>query len=152
MTDLIFKSVLVCNDIRREGTGKYIAIGIYGPDIVIPSGEAQVSISCLLQVEARKPGTFQIDFRFGESRERNPAIANGVFQTAFAANNLLIAIDMGQPTVRAGAELNFAARVTGKRWQRLSSLIVRGPKEQAEIEEQIQAFERERGSALSRLH
>ena len=150
MTDLVFKSVLVCNDIRREATGKYIAIGIYGPDIAIPDEQATISVSCLLQVEARKAGRYRLEFRCRESRHRNAIAAKGEFSTALKARNIQIPLNLGNVEIHAGTEIEFAAREQGKRWKHLSSLAVRGPREQAEIEAKVQAFERERAATPSR--
>ena len=140
MTDLIFKSALICNDIRVEKTGKYIAIGIYGPDIVISHEQATVSIACLMQVEAKRPGTFDLEFRLSEGEHRGLVTAGGIFHTSFASKNLMIDFNIGSIAIRAGTEIGFSARETGRRWKHLSSLAVRGPKEQAELAAKIQAF------------
>ena len=140
MTDLVFKSVLICNDIRRETTGKYIAIGIYGPDIVIPHEVASVQLACLLQIEAKVPGSFRLELRGRDSRQRDLVTARGEFRTSFAAKNLLLDLNVGPATVRAGTEIEFSAREKGGRWKRLSSLAVRGPNEQAALQEEIRAF------------
>jgi len=143
MTDLAFKSVLICNDIRREATGKFIAIGIYGPDIVIPNEEAAVSIACLLQAEIKKPGKFRLEFRIRENQSRDLVKANGEIQILFPSTNSLIDLNVGQQKIRAGTELDFSARQEGQRWRHLSTLAIRGPRQQAELNETIKRLNKE---------
>ena len=140
MTDIVIKSILACNDIRREDSGKYIAIGIYGPDIVIPGEQTRVSLACLVQLTANKSGEYNIEFRCRENRNRELVASRGTFRTEFAAGNFVLDLNLGQINIRAGTEIDFCARATGGRWKSLLSLAVRGPAQQAELEAEIRAF------------
>ncbi len=49
MAKLTVKQFIVCDDVRREATGKEILIGVYGSGISVPSFPVQIALSFWMQ-------------------------------------------------------------------------------------------------------
>lgn len=55
MPDLKISYAIVCDDIRREDTGKLILIGVYSNDIRCIEFPVQISLSFAIGIHAQKP-------------------------------------------------------------------------------------------------
>ena len=55
--------VLVCDDVRRENTGKLILIGVYGRSIVFNDLPAQIELTFWLEVDQPETGTIPFQFQ-----------------------------------------------------------------------------------------
>jgi hypothetical protein len=63
MPDYIVASVIICDDVRKEVTGKDILIGVYGSHILVPSLPVQLPVAIWLEVIPNATGHFQLDAR-----------------------------------------------------------------------------------------
>ena len=67
------ETVLVCDDVRRELSGKDILIGVYSGGIGIPTLPAQMNVAFWITLRAPAPGTFTLSLRVNLP-QKNPAI------------------------------------------------------------------------------
>ena len=61
--DLDFEIALLCDDVRREQSGKDILIGVYAGDVLVPQLPIQIPIACWLLVKPKKTGDLEFDLR-----------------------------------------------------------------------------------------
>jgi hypothetical protein len=53
------KYILVCDDFRREDNGKFIIIGLYTPDMLVPQIPfAMPTLTFFMNLESERPGNF----------------------------------------------------------------------------------------------
>jgi len=57
-------NAVICEDVRREYTGKHIIIGAYGGPIQVQSFPAQLSLSAWLQMQATGEGAINFKMRW----------------------------------------------------------------------------------------
>jgi hypothetical protein len=65
MRALEFRSVVVCDDIRKEVTGKEILIGVYSGEIVLPSFPNWFPASLWIEVDTPEVGKYDVSLRIG---------------------------------------------------------------------------------------
>lgn len=62
------KYTLLCDDIRREDNGKFIILGLYTPDVVVPSVPFGLPALCFFTVlETDTPGPWEFNFTLKQS-------------------------------------------------------------------------------------
>ena len=67
------ETVLVCDDVRRELSGKDILIGVYSGGIGIPTLPAPINVAFWITLRAHEPGTFALSLRVNLPH-KSPAI------------------------------------------------------------------------------
>src|SRR3972149_4961344 len=76
---------LICDDIRREDSGKLILVGVYTPDIVTTQIPFVLpSFSVLQRLQSDRPGEWHFRFKLAPL-ETGKAIIEGMGQAKFAA-------------------------------------------------------------------
>lgn len=63
MSGLEFRSVIVCDDIRKEVTGKEILIGVYSGEIVLPSFPNWFPANLWIEVDTPEVGKHEVVLR-----------------------------------------------------------------------------------------
>ena len=63
MADVQINTVLVCDDVRREVTGKDILIGVYAGDLNVASLPANILLSIWVEMTAKKKEPQEISLR-----------------------------------------------------------------------------------------
>jgi hypothetical protein len=81
-SQLEIKSVVVCDDVRREENGKDILIGVYSSGILVPQLPATLSLSFWIQFRARDAGEIAADFRLMGGEDVKFAEVHGRLQMA----------------------------------------------------------------------
>lgn len=119
---LTVKTVLVCDDIRKEISGKDILIGVYS-GIVVPQMPADLFLSFWIQSEANGPGQIPLEIQL-----LGP---HGVkfFQVsaqATVAKKGLSALGIGQVLVnlQLPGELTLQLRQRGGEWETINKTSV----------------------------
>lgn len=54
-------SAVMCDDVRQEGNGKAILIGVYNGVLVVPGFPAEILSTWWLQISAQQIGQFEMD-------------------------------------------------------------------------------------------
>ena len=57
------KTVIFCDDIRKEITNKDILIGVYAGDIVVPSFPTPLALALWIEIDPKEVGTRELIFR-----------------------------------------------------------------------------------------
>lgn len=65
MSAFEFSAALICDDIRKEVSGKDILIGVYSSDIVLGSFPATIPFAIWIEIYVSEPGAAAVEFRFG---------------------------------------------------------------------------------------
>jgi len=60
---LAIRTVILCDDVRREDNGKFLLIGVYSKDIGFASLPANFTITFWMEVDYLATGTFGLRFR-----------------------------------------------------------------------------------------
>lgn len=61
---LIYKYTLLCDEVRQENNGKFMILGVYTPDIIVPAVPfALPSLSFFNVLESDEAGTFEFTLR-----------------------------------------------------------------------------------------
>jgi hypothetical protein len=76
---LTYKYTLLCDDIRQEINGKYLILGLYTPDVVVPAVPTVLpSLSFLVVVESDVAGQFEFEVALKAGANRIAAAGGGV--------------------------------------------------------------------------
>lgn len=57
------RSILFCDDVRKEVTGKYIIIGVYTADVTVNQYPVDFLLSLWVELEFEELGSYEIDMR-----------------------------------------------------------------------------------------
>jgi hypothetical protein len=98
---ITIKFGIICDDVRREENGKFILIGVYGHDIIVPSLPANILVSVVYQFEAKETGSFETTFRISIDDEVQIE-SKGKFQVAAPGIGLAAVPNVVIPTAREG--------------------------------------------------
>jgi hypothetical protein len=69
---LEIRSVVVCDDVRRESNGKALIIGAYVGDIVLPSVPLTLSLAFYFLGKGIEPGNGTVELRIEHTRSKEP--------------------------------------------------------------------------------
>ena len=63
-------SVIICDDIRQETTGKVILVGVYAENLVVPSLPVSLSLSFWIRLKRVEPGLSELTVRIGANDKK----------------------------------------------------------------------------------
>lgn len=123
---LEIKSVVVCDDARREDNGKYILIGVYLGSIVAFSFPLQLGLCFFVEAEAKAIGLASIDFKLVGNGDVD--LIEGKIQFGIEQKGLLgFPIKTPTQTFPVAMSLSFLIRQEGGEWQTIKTIpMVRG--------------------------
>ena len=117
---------LLCDDVRREDSGKFIVIGLYGDNILVQSFPALLQLSLLVSVRSQSAGDvpFLLEamladqevyvgegtLRFEEPGSRAMARFGNIIISAASAGPLVIRCKFGRGKKQVMNRLMIAAR------------------------------------------
>lgn len=119
MADLQVTAVVVCDDIRKEVTGKDILIGVYSGDILVPDLPMVINAAFWIELGPNQPGNYKLNMRvrLGNKVEALPIAIElqiaDTSQSAVFTPQATIAVD-------TATELLLERRV-GDSWETLKS-------------------------------
>lgn len=118
--------VLVCDDVRREITGKDIIIGVYGRDITIPSLPAQFLLALYVRVRFfERNKTYRFEFRVlgNTGQHLTPAVAT----TITSDENLSATVALtGIPIhIQSFGNVQFQWRLENSAWTTIVEIEVK---------------------------
>ena len=122
-SSLDITNIVICDDVRREVTGKDILIGVYNGDIVVPSFPASIRIVLWVQFEPRRAGTFHVEIRIVFP---NSSHVGASFDMEIREENSPGSVAMALP-IHADREGRFAvqARVNDQEWENIKNFMVK---------------------------
>lgn len=125
MADIRFASALVCDEIRREDTGKYILIGVYVSEILVdrlPAG-LQLSFWLIITVDTDQPRAFEMRLVGpGEAQ-----LMRGAVTASFAKAGGPYGLPLGPAPIQLQSvgRLRLEVQLQGQEdWQEIANLTV----------------------------
>lgn len=94
-------SLLICDDIRQETSGKLILIGYYPTDIVVEQFPAQLTLSLMLRIEDPPKGEHTFDMAMNPP-EGAPSGVRGSFVGIPPQPGVLIGVGVPAVLLKAG--------------------------------------------------
>jgi hypothetical protein len=124
---LTFHSGIVCDDVRREASGKDIIIGVYSGAIVVGSFPTNILVSLYVPVTFQRSGTGTVLFQV-----RGPhgvELINGsVPLEVFSVTEMGAITIVGMPLqVQTQGELDFQLKAPDGDWESVRKVVVRLP-------------------------
>ena len=123
MTDLSTKFAVICDDVRREDSGKLIAIGIYGGDIRVNAYPATLAFSILIFAECTKAGDVKISIR----SKLNGAVTSersGSMKIENAGAVTVNSTGFAVPNIDGDGVVSFDWRVNENEWEEVASMPI----------------------------
>jgi hypothetical protein len=118
------KTVVICDDARREDNGKSILIGVYNSDMIFPSFPASTSLTFWIQFMPTQVGEISFQFRLlgGEDVE----FVKGEFKFAASAKELS-SIPLKLPVIPFQAPIGLALEIKyhASDWEKIATLGVK---------------------------
>ena len=109
---LTHRYTLLCDDVRQEKSGKWLIIGLYTPDIAVPSVPfAMPVLSFFNCFDATEPGDFDVSFRLSHG---STVLAGGSGRiTVQKAGVVSLPLRLGPVQFPAATDYIFALEVQG---------------------------------------
>jgi hypothetical protein len=109
------KYVLVCDEVRREDNGKFIILGLYTPDLLVPQIPfVTPAITFFLCLESDRPGRFRFNVKL-EHLETGGSLAEAMGQLEFGVPGMAIApVRFGNLQFAAGGSYIFSVNIDGQ--------------------------------------
>jgi len=120
------ETALLCDDVRREISGKDIIIGVYGDEAIVPNFPVFMMFSLYLRVRFLEQGMFPTEFRvLGPSGQPLTANVKAPMMTT-AANRIAMVHIAGLPIqVQSAGEVQFQWHPPGGEWETIQTLKVK---------------------------
>lgn len=121
-----FYKGIVCDDIRREISGKDIIIGVYQGAILVPRFPVNLLLSLWVHLDCAKPGTYQLNFRV--MGPHDVQYASGIIPTVFQSIETGSVTISGAPLqIQVAGDIDFQLQEPGREWQSVRKIPVRTP-------------------------
>ena len=112
---------IVCDEVRREDSGKLFMIGVYGHDISVASFPARLALTLVISLLAKSPvddHPLEVQTEFdGETIHSG----RGLISINDAGINLIVLPGIVVPAAKAG-ELTFKAKAGAGRWKVMAKI------------------------------
>lgn len=119
-----FTSCIVCDDVRREISGKDILIGVYTADIVLSSYPATIPLSFWIEFEPVEEGELNVEFKV-DSPSENPPVEGLISITVKVVRTTGITVSHIPVSVEEDGHLIFSVRTKGGEWKELRRKNIR---------------------------
>lgn len=128
MPAIKFTLGLMCDDVRREITGKDILIGVYSSNIIILNFPSALNIALWMQFHADEAGSTLVEIRVVDQENRQILHMGANFEIQNAGSGSFFT----PPTavlIEAPGSISLQARQADGEWTNLASLPVLAPPE-----------------------
>ena len=123
------QQALICDDVRKEITGKEIIIGVYGEDLLTPQFPITIFLSLWVRLFFPESGTFLLDFDITGPDGRHLANPQKVPVMAHRGQRLsTIHISNIPLQIQVPGQVQFRWRPEGGEWEKVATLnVMQGP-------------------------
>ena len=115
-----FHHAILCDDVRKEDSGKLIFIGVYGPTLKVNKLPATLPLRAIIPVSAKDAFEVSFEFRVKLGRKKIFA-ANVTARTDYQGDSFIIIpqfiLELDHPDV-----LNISVRLNEGKWQAIHSI------------------------------
>jgi hypothetical protein len=122
---LTVKQFVVCDDIRREMTGKEILIGVYGSNIAVPSFPAPLNLAFWMQFDSTEATPSPIIVEFQLMGENDAKFASLAVQLLIAKAGLgTLALPAIPVSLQIPGNLMLQMKQQGGEWETVGTVGV----------------------------
>jgi hypothetical protein len=117
MRDIEILNTVVCDEVRKEVSGKFFLIGVYGDAIVVPSLPRQVTVSLWCHIVPKALGLMTIEVMMEGPDDQK---ATGTIQALIVAQDQPFGMHIGPMIldVPKSGEVQFSLRMLNEdQWQ-----------------------------------
>lgn len=108
-------NVLLCDDIRQEANGKYIVIGIYSGDVLVPEFPTQLVFATYIEFVPERAGEQQFHFRL-VGPDGPMAGVQGKFGVAEAGPHVALPIPGLPVSIKQPCDMLVQVSFDGQNW------------------------------------
>lgn len=122
------RGAFACDDIRFETGGKFILIGVYGPDLNVPAFPTIITLRIVALVNLPRGGELSFEFRLVNSDGSKIADIKGDLEAMKMAKGILL--PMGPFAIHFAKPATFDLQYRspgGNRWKTIQSWEVAAP-------------------------
>lgn len=119
-----FENVIICDQIRKEDSGKHLLIGVYPNNIQFPSFPAKIDLSVWVQFRDSGYRRIPMNFRVINSNNDTLMSATGEIDASNQEGLLTIVIPQFLLIILDQTILSFQIREPKKRWRTLKQMPV----------------------------
>ncbi|MCR5859751.1 hypothetical protein [Mesorhizobium sp. J428] len=116
---LLVEAIVVCDEVRKEITGKDIIIGAYGDGIVVPAYPANITIALWVLINSTATGNYEGELRI-EAPSDNPPINVGFAMNVVKPELSPMGISGMPLRLERDGELVVSFRLKGEPWKRVA--------------------------------
>lgn len=109
--------VLVCDDIRQEGNGKHLLIGVYSSAIIVPDFPARITLAFFLRCTANQTGSFPFEMRFMFDGGPELFKGSGKMNIVNTVELLSVALPRISVEIIGVGKIRLQMREPGARWK-----------------------------------
>ena len=118
-----FANVIICDDVRKENSGKHLIIGVYPDDILVPGFPATIAVCAWFQFFADRVGEMPIELRVLQNKKE---LSRGSAKLIVNDSKKIVTATIIGIIITFGDDgpLEFQCRETKKRWRTMKKLGV----------------------------
>ncbi len=123
MSDYEISYVIVCDDARREITGKDILIGVYASSILVFALPAQINVAFWMEVIPKKAGKLSMEFRVETPGKNAPPQMKVEAEVGKAGESFgMFTLPIPVAIVNEGELKLFTRQVGSEKWQMIKRI------------------------------
>jgi len=117
-------NAITCEDIRTEDNGKFILIGVFQENIVVPTIPFTLGLAWWLQFYCNREGTISFEF---EARRNSHAVATATFDGNVLDHTKPVTTAIPRVPIKIESEgiISLHIREKGTRWKKITEVVVR---------------------------
>lgn len=121
------KYAIVCDDIRKEDSGKFIFIGVYNENIIVPSFPFNMTLAFWMSVIAHKEGEILCQWKIKHDKVGDLSMTDGKLSINKAGEESSIVLRKVPVQVPEEGILSLYVRENEGRWRNVKSIRVSLP-------------------------
>ena len=118
------ENVIICDQVRKEDSGKHLLIGVYLENILFASFPSKVRLTPWVQLSDEGNRIISIEFRVIDSDNKILYSGKGTFDARNASGLLTITLPTFMLEISGKTTLSFQMREPKKRWKTLKQMPV----------------------------
>ncbi len=117
-------NAIICDQVRKEDTGKHILLGVYPIDALVPDFPTKIVLVLWLQFYVDRNGEFALEFRIQKDK-KNISSTKATMNVKDHLPPVTIALPLAPIEIDGECTLSFQIREKNKRWQTVKELPVK---------------------------
>lgn len=118
------KHVTVCDEIRREDSGKFILIGVYGENIIVPRFPLDMTLAFFMSIIPHKEGEISCQWKITHDKFGDLTVTEGKMLVKQKEKESLVALRRVPLQVPEDGILSLKVRENEGRWRNVKSMLI----------------------------